>query len=194
MRARILAVLAVMCLIVAGCGYEPAAVPPGPAAKQATAQNPPAPSPSRSGPEQSGLTGGMRAAGNAIGLAPLDMMDGGPTGAAPAQPPAQPVPPPKPPAYYEKAQPGVGAQGRGYGGGLITTPVATYFRARERIAFLRVEQAMKEFKILQERVPRDQAEFDKLMSEYGVQLPRLNPDERYIYDPKTGQLLVEHPQ
>ena len=31
------------------------------------------------------------------------------------------------------------------------------------------------------------------MSEYGVQLPRLNPDERYIYDPKKGELLVEHP-
>ena len=42
----------------------------------------------------------------------------------------------------------MGVQGRGYGGGLITTPVATYFQARERIAFLRVEQAMKKFKIL----------------------------------------------
>jgi len=193
MRTIILAVLAVMCLIVAGCGYEPAPVSPSPPAKQVTAQNPPAPSPARSGPEQSGLTGGMRAMGNAIGMAPLDMM-GGPSSAGPAQPPKQPIAPPKPPVYYEKAQPGVGVQGRGYGGGLSTTPVATYFHARERIAFLRVEQALKEFKILQERVPRDQAEFDNLMKEYGVQLPRLNPDERYVYDPKTGQLFVEHPQ
>ena len=70
MRTTILAVLSIAGLIVTGCGYEPAAVPPGPPAKQMTAQNPPAPSPARSGPEQSGLTGGMRAVGNAAGWRP----------------------------------------------------------------------------------------------------------------------------
>ncbi len=192
MRTTI-AALSLLCSIVAGCGDQPAAVPPAP---KTTAQKaPPAPASNRgiSSPAegQSGLTGGMRAAGNAIGLAPLDMMGGGP---APSPPQQQPVAPPKPPAYYEKAQPGVGVQGRGYGGGLITTPVATYFHARERIAFLMVDKAMNDFKALNERLPKDQAEFDKLMKEYGVRLPRLNPEERYVYDPQKGELLVEHPQ
>jgi hypothetical protein len=179
----------------AGCGDQPAAVPP---AAQATAQKvAPAPASNsgiRSPAEgQSGLTGGMRAAGSAIGLAPLDMMGGGGSGGAPTPPP-QPVGPPKPPAYYEKAQVGVGAQGRGYGGGLITEPVRQYFRMRQQINFLMVDKALHDFKMLQERLPRDQQEFDKLMKEYGVQLPRLEPGERYIYDPQKGELLVEHPQ
>ena len=35
----------------------------------------------------------------------------------------------------EKAQVGSGDKGRGYGPGIIATPVATYFAARERIMF-----------------------------------------------------------
>jgi hypothetical protein len=195
MRTRI-AALSVVLLIAAGCGYEPAPVPP---AKQVASQQPaakpgPAPNPGISSPAegQSGLTGGMRAAGNAIGLAPLDMMGGGSSGGSPAQPP-QKAPPVKPAATYSKAQAGVGAQGQGYGGGIITEPVRQYFRMRESINFLMYDKAMNEFKILNERLPKDQQEFDKLMSEYGVQLPRLNPGERYVYDPKAGELKVEHP-
>src|SRR5262245_53949043 len=35
----------------------------------------------------------------------------------------------------DKAQAGVGKQGQGYGGGLITEPVHQYFNARDRITF-----------------------------------------------------------
>ena len=191
MRTTI-AALSVALLIAAGCGYEPAAVPPAkqvasqqPAAKPGPASNTGISSPAEG---QSGLTGGMRAAGNAIGMAPMDMMDGGSSGGAGAPPQKA-----KPASTYSKAQVGVGAQGQGYGGGMVTEPVRQYFRIRERINFLMMDKAMNDFKVLQERLPRDQQEFDKLMSENGVRFPQLNPGERYVYDPKTGELMVEHP-
>ncbi len=186
----ILAAWLIVLLIVAGCGYQPPPAPPA----STTASQTPAPKPNPQGPPapapgQSGTTAGIQAASNAVGLAPLDMMDGG----SPA--PVKKAPPqPKPEGTYSKAETRRRRRGAGYGGGIITEPVHQYFRLRERINFLMMDKAMSDFKILKERLPKDQAEFDALMAEYGVKLPQLNPGEEYYYDPQAGELMVRHPQ
>ena len=49
------------------------------------------------------------------------------------------------------------------------------------------------YKALYDHYPKTQDEFmEKIIKENGIQLPELAPGERYVYDPKEGQLLVEH--
>ena len=82
---------------------------------------------------------------------------------APPPPPAAPVvaqqlPPAGPIApqgVLRKAEKGVGAKGRGYGQGIIATPIASYFAMRERIAFdIQIPEAMKLFKAIEGRAAR----------------------------------------
>ncbi len=185
--------------VLAGCGeYQPAPLPTTPQAAAQKAQGPAAPRPAASEP-QSGMTLGMTGIGAAAGLAPLDAM-GGPQGVAPARSPAPPsgyiMPqPPAPPPGYQKAEVGVGAKGRGYNPGLITTPIAAYFSARERIAFLTVEHTLKLYKAANGNAPRTHEEFmERIIKENGIKLPELPAGERYIYLPDQEQLMVEHPQ
>lgn len=139
------------------------------------------------------------------------------SGAVPPPPPPPPPPaagqnaaPPPPPAeaqakpadkpsenvIREEAKVGVGKRGRGYEPGLVTTPVAAYFGARERIVFeIQIPQAMKLYKAEHERGPKTQEEFmQKIVKEQGVRLPDLPDGHRYIYDPATEQLMVERPK
>lgn len=96
---------------------------------------------------------------------------------------------------YQKAESGVGQKGH-YKKGLVTTPVATFFRAQERIAFeIQIPQAMQLFKAMENRPPKDQKEFmDRIIKEHRIQLPELPAGSRYFYDPKTEELLVEQGQ
>jgi len=96
---------------------------------------------------------------------------------------------------YKKAEVGVGAKGR-YGGDFIQTPVSAYFTVRERIAFdIQIPDAMNKFKALEDRAPKDHEEFmEKIIKANAIQLPQLPQGERYVYDPKTAQLMVEHPR
>ncbi len=183
-----------------GCGgYEPAPPPAAPSSPQtATAPAPkPAPAPAQpSAPSQSGMTTNMAAASAAAGVAPLDLM-GGPQGVQPASP-AQPAPPPGP--NLEKAQAGVGKQGRDYGGGAImapiTVPVRTYFQARDRITFdIQVADAMRLYKATNGSAPKSHEEFmEKIIKENQIKLPALPPGDRYVYIPEQEQLCVEHTQ
>lgn len=124
-----------------------------------------------------------------------------------APPPPPPPPangettetPPAPPAentVRQEAQMGVGKKGRGYGGGLVTTPVAAYFGARERIAFqIQIPEAMKLYKALNGSAPKSHEEFmQKIIKENAVNLPELPEGHRYVYDPSTEQLMVESPK
>ena len=76
---------------------------------------------------------------------------------APPVPVASPVPLAPiapPPTVLKKAEKGVGDKGRGYGEGMVATPVAAYFAARERIAFdIQVPQALNLFKGEEGRAP-----------------------------------------
>jgi len=198
MRA-ILTALALGLWAIAGCGYEPAppkSAPPGTQqAKAPTAPAASAPSkgpPQASAPTQSGLTTGMTAAG---GLAPADMWNG-PQNVPPARS-SQPAPPPS--ANVEKAQAGVGKQGRDYGGGAVmapvTVPVKTYFQARDRITFLQVDDGMRLYKATNGFAPKTHEEFmQKIIKEGQIKLPDLPPGDRYIYIPAKEELCVEHTQ
>jgi hypothetical protein len=98
----------------------------------------------------------------------------------------------------EKAGVGVGAKGRDYGGpGFVTTPVETFFRAQERITFeAQIPNNMKIYKAQHDnKGPKTQEEFMRvIIQEGGVDLPELPAGDTYVYDPKTEQLLVRHPE
>ncbi len=187
--------------VILGCGgYEPAAPPPAaPGSQQAKAAAAPKPAaaPAQpSAPTQSGMTLNMAGASAAAGVAPMDLMSG-PQGVQPARP-SQPAPPPN--ANLEKAQAGVGKQGRNYGGGAImapvTVPVATYFQARDRITFdIRVADGMRLYKATNGTAPKTHEEFmEKIIKEGQIKLPDLPPGDRYIYVPAREELCVEHTQ
>lgn len=182
-----------------GCGYEPAApkpAPPGTQQAKAPAPAPAKPAPTQpSAPAQSGMTTNMAAAAGAAGMAPMDLM-GGPQNVQPARP-SQPAPQPNP--NVEKAQAGVGKQGRDYGGGAImapvTVPVKTYFQARDRITFLQVDDGMRLYKASNGSAPKTHEEFmEKIIKEGQIKLPQLPPGDRYIYIPEKEELCVEHTQ
>ena len=196
MRATV-TLLALGMWAMAGCGYEPAAPKPAPpGTQQAKAPAAPAPTkgpPQPSAPTQSGLTTNMTVAGGAAGLAPADMWNG-PEGVAPARA-SQPAPPPS--ANVEKAQPGVGKQGRDYGGGAIMAPVVvpvrTYFLARDRITFdVQLAEAMKLYKATNGAAPKTHEEFmEKIIKANQIKLPDLPSGDRYIYVPAEEELKVQ---
>ncbi len=140
------------------------------------------------------------AAPNAPAAAPSAPTDAAPQqapAAAPAEPAAQPAPAAADGGTVEKAGVGVGRKGKDYGGpGFITTPVATFFRAEERIYFeAQIPNAMKIYKAEHNnKGPKTHEEFmDVIIKEHGVPLPELPAGDSYVYDPKTEELLVKHP-
>ena len=107
----------------------------------------------------------------------------------------QPGSPDQPPPgmVREKAAAGAGKQGRGYGGGIITEPVRAYWNARQKVDYeIKVPGAMRLFKAQYDRNPTD-AEFQQMLKDNDVNLPTLPEGERYVYDAKTGELMVERP-
>ena len=99
----------------------------------------------------------------------------------------------------ERAQVGVGAQGKDYGnadGGYISEPISTYFTIRENIAFnIQIPNAMKFFKQLKGRNPKSLEEYMKeIVKENGINLPELPEGSKYVYDAKTGELMIARPQ
>ncbi len=118
-----------------------------------------------------------------------------PAATAPATPPAAPTPDP-PEMVREEADVGVGKKGRGYGPGLVTTPIATYFAAREKITFqIQIPDAMRLYKATNDRAPKTQEEFmEQIIKANRIDLPELPEGHRYVYDPQAEQLMVEHPR
>jgi hypothetical protein len=112
------------------------------------------------------------------------------------QPPVVNAPPAPPPVVQKKAAVGVGAKGRGYGQGVIATPAASLFAAKEKLVFeAQIPQAMQLFKATEDRAPKDNDEFmEKIIKANNIKLPELPEGDRYMYDPKTEELMVESPQ
>ena len=75
---------------------------------------------------------------------------------SPPQKPAVNAPPAPVPVVIvqKKAEVGVGEKGRDYGQGIVATPAATLFAAKERLVFeVQIPQAMQLFKATENRVP-----------------------------------------
>jgi len=96
----------------------------------------------------------------------------------------------------KKAEVGVGRKGQGYGGGIVTTPVAVYFRTEERITFnIQIPQALKLYKAMNGQAPKTHDEFmEKIIKANRIDLPNLPDGYRYVWDPQKEQLMVEHPR
>ncbi|MFO0913730.1 MAG: hypothetical protein U0795_12290 [Pirellulales bacterium] len=100
------------------------------------------------------------------------------------------------PVETVRAEAGVGKKGRGYGGGMVSEPVRQYFRAEQRIIFdIQIPQAVQMYKALDPngKGPQTQEAFLKMLSENEIPLPELPPGQRYVWDAKKQELMVERP-
>ncbi len=79
---------------------------------------------------------------------------------------------------------------------LAITPVTTYFAANEMIAFrVAIPDAMRLYKAENGAGPKTHDEFmEKIIKANRIRLPDLPLGQRYVYDPKREELMVEHPQ
>ena len=88
----------------------------------------------------------------------------------------------------------MGSKGH-YAPGILTTPLSIYFRTEERITFnIKIPKAMELFKATENRSPKSHEEFmQRIIKDNDIVLPQLPGSRRYVYDPKTGELMVEEP-
>lgn len=186
-------------------GTPPATSPPsgGPASIfQGLLGNPPAtgPTPSGHGPAPPANVPSVTPQNTGL---PASMLPGAaPTTAAPSGAPAAQAPVISGPAeivtgsgkQLDKAVAGVGAQGRGYDQGLVTTPVASYFHFKQAIAFDQIHHDLEIFKAINSRYPKSAEELKKeILKPANITLPELPAGQHYVYDPETGELFVSAP-
>ena len=83
-----------------------------------------------------------------------------------------------------------------YKPGIITTPAKAYLRVPDRIAFeIQIPHAMNLYKAEHESFPKTHEQFMKDIIEANqIKLPELPPDSKYVYDPTTGELMIQYPQ
>ena len=111
-----------------------------------------------------------------------------------------PSSPPKPTAakpgtIREKAAAGMGEKGRGYGGDMITVAPRAEWNVKERLVLDQIQLAMDLYKAENGgNPPKTQEEYmAKIIQAQNIKLPTLPPGQRYVYDPHSGELMVEKP-
>lgn len=79
---------------------------------------------------------------------------------------------------------------------LTVTPVKSVFATRERLVFeIQIPHALNLFNATEGRMPKTHEEFmEKIIKANQIPLPELPPDNRYIWDPQTNELMVERPK
>jgi len=125
-----------------------------------------------------------------MGCAPPDDSTG-PAATAP--------PPPAPPQETERvvAGRGVGREREELSQGFVTTPINVLLGVRERLAYeAQIPHQMQIYKAMHDgKPPRDMEEFMReIVKPCGIELPKLKPNHRYVYDAEAGQLMVERPR
>lgn len=102
---------------------------------------------------------------------------------------------------YRRAEVGVGKAGASLRnetgiGRMIATPATSLFATRERAVFsIQIPQALQLFKATNGRTPKSHDEFmTQIIRANRIKLPELPAGQRYVYDPKQAQLMVEMPQ
>ena len=80
-------------------------------------------------------------------------------------------------------------------GRIIAQPAVSLFAARERAVFeIQIPHAMQLYKALHGNDPKTHDEFmANIIKANRIKLPELPPGQKYVYDPKTSQLMVEGP-
>ncbi len=77
----------------------------------------------------------------------------------------------------------------------IVAPAVALFRTRERAVFeIQIPHAMQLYEALNGKKPVSEEEFfEKIIKTNQIKLPTLPEGQRYVYDPKKGELMVERP-
>ncbi len=110
--------------------------------------------------------------------------------------------PADPPASTERVQAtvGVGQKGRSLDnetgiGRVIAEPAKALFGFREKAVFdMQIPTAMKLFAASEGRGPDSHEEFmSKIIQSNSIQLPELPEGHKYVFEPSTGELMVERP-
>ncbi|MCU0963169.1 MAG: hypothetical protein MUF48_24005 [Pirellulaceae bacterium] len=78
---------------------------------------------------------------------------------------------------------------------MIVTPARALFRTRERVVFeVQIPHALQLYEATNGTKPKSHDEFMQQIVQFNqIQLPELPPGQRYVYDPETGELMVEKP-
>jgi hypothetical protein len=78
---------------------------------------------------------------------------------------------------------------------MIVAPARALFRTQQRLVFeVQIPQALSLYQALHGRYPATHEEFmNQIVAANQIQLPELPPGQRYVYDPETGELMVEKP-
>ncbi|MDD3468700.1 MAG: hypothetical protein PHE53_01820 [Thermoguttaceae bacterium] len=112
--------------------------------------------------------------------------------ASSSEPPAA-VPQPE----VRRATGNVTGTGQELGNNPISLSIKTYFTGREKITFdIQIPDAMRLYKAVNEYPPRTAQEYyNQIIVANQIPLPGLPPNDRYQYDPTTGELnVVRFPQ
>jgi len=101
-----------------------------------------------------------------------------------------------PPVNVARAKAGAGKKGRGYGGGMVTEPIAAHFRIRQKLVFdVQIPEALKLFEAEHGFTPRSHDEFlDEVIEKNNIELPELPEGHSYVFNPVKKELMVRRPR
>ncbi len=179
MRTLCVTALIVAVAMAAGCSEQPTAQSkPVPAIRKGPPEPPPPPPVEKPAPEPEYPPGGTMQLGD--GKTP-------PGGAT------------NPDAARVKAEAGVGVRGQRLNDPrlvqMIVAPARGLFQTEQRMVFdAQIPKNMQIFEASNGRKPKSHEEFMEQIIEAGmIKLPELPTGQRYVYDPQTGELMVEKP-
>ncbi len=91
------------------------------------------------------------------------------------------------------AEAGVGKRGRSLSGNNVLSAAGqAFFKTAQKLEFAKVQQALDLYRASNGHFPKSHDEFMSVIIEPNmIQLPELPDGERYQFDPKTGELMVE---
>ncbi|MHB0955998.1 MAG: hypothetical protein ACYC6N_20915 [Pirellulaceae bacterium] len=114
--------------------------------------------------------------------------------------PSGSLPPPGADTVRIQAEAGVGVKGqrlddKGAINRMIVTPALALFRTEQRLVFeIQVPHAMQLYEATHGKKPATHDEFmEQIIRANQIVLPELPAGQRYVYDPETGELMVEKP-
>ena len=77
-----------------------------------------------------------------------------------------------------------------FGNDPVTAPLAVFLNVRDRPEMLRMEQAVRDFEVLEGRFPTDLDEFmERIVRENEIELPPVQPGYELDYLPDEGKLI-----